>query len=140
MSLGDASHISVSVSEVIFRDFGWDFRSIRELAERYMSNKYKIRMYESGDGERATLSGTIVLPIDRSFAVHASSTEEAESTICQDVRAGKLPFDRIYQICPPSGDCEQIRSIVISREGGGQAVFLDQASGLYSEFRRLRHA
>jgi hypothetical protein len=105
-----------------------------------MSNKYKIRMYESGDGERVTISGTIVLPIDRSFAVHAGSTEEAESTICQDVRAGKLPFDRIYQICPPSGDCEEIRSIVISKEGGGQAVFLDQASGLYSEFRRLRHA
>jgi hypothetical protein len=126
--------------ELFFPDFGRDFLSIRELAERYMSNKYKVRMYESGDGDRATLSGTIVLPIDRSFAVHASSAEDAESTICQDVREGKLPFDRIYQICPPSGDGEQIRSIVISKDGGGQAVFLDQASGLYSEFRRLRHA
>jgi hypothetical protein len=105
-----------------------------------MSNKYKIRMYESGDGERVTLSGTIVLPIDRSFAVQAGSTEEAESTICRDVRDGKLPFDRIYQICPPSGDDEQIRSVVISKEGGGQRVFLEPASGLYSEFCRLRHA
>lgn len=140
MSLGDAGHISVSASDVIFLDLDRDFRSIRELAGRYMSNKYKIRMYESGDGERVTLSGTIVLPIDRSFAVHASSTEEAENTICRDVRAGKLPCDRIYQICPPVGDCEQIRSVVISGEGGGRAVFLDQASGLYSEFRRLRNA
>jgi hypothetical protein len=123
-----------------FPDFGWNFRSIRKLAEQYMSNKYKIRMFESGDGERVTISGTIVLPIDRCFAVHASSAEEAESTICRDVREGKLPFDRIYQICPPSGDCEQIRSVVISKEGGGQPVFLDQGSGLYSEFRRLRHA
>jgi hypothetical protein len=123
-----------------FPDFGRNLRSIRKLAERYMSNKYKIRMFESGDGERVTHSGTIVLPIDRSFAVHASSTEEAESAICRDVREGKLPFDRIYQICPPSGDCEQIRSVVISKEGGGQPVFLDQGSGLYSEFRRLRHA
>ena len=105
-----------------------------------MSNKYKIRMFESGDGERATLSGTIVLPIDRSFAVHASSTQEAESAICRDVRDGKLPFDRIYQICPPSGDAEEARSVVISKEGGGHLVFLDPASGLYSEFRRLRHA
>jgi hypothetical protein len=105
-----------------------------------MGNKYKIRMFESGDGERVTHSGTIVLPIDRSFAVHASSTEEAESAICGDVREGKLPFDRIYQICPPSGDCEPIRSIVVSKEGAGQMVFLDQGSGLYSEFRRLRHA
>jgi hypothetical protein len=105
-----------------------------------MSNKYKIRMFESGDGERVTIPGTILLPIDRSFAVNANSTEEAESAICRDVREGKLPFDRIYQICPPAGDCEQIRSLVISKEGGGQAVFLDWGSGLYSEFRRLRHA
>jgi hypothetical protein len=105
-----------------------------------MSNKYKIRMFESGDGERVTVPGTLVLPIDRSFALDAGSTEEAENTICQNVRDGKLPFDRIYQICPPSGDAEETRSVVISKGGGGHLVILEPASGFYSEFRRLRHA
>jgi hypothetical protein len=57
-----------------FPGFGRDFRSVRELAGLDMGNKYKIRMYEGGDGFRE------------------------------------------------------------------QSLFLDQAAGLYSEFRRLRHA
>src|SRR5689334_11580909 len=96
-------------------------------------------MYESGDADGATAPGTIVLPIDRSFTVYAYSAEEADQLVRRDVQNGKLPKGRVYQICPQLGNPELIRSTVATLEGEFHRVFLDPASGLYAEFRRLRY-
>jgi hypothetical protein len=104
-----------------------------------MSNRYKIRMYESGDGDGCVVAGTIVVPIDRSFSVFAETADEAERKIQKDVVGKKLAGGRVYQICPQVGNAELIRSVAISESCEVQRIFLDPAKGLYSEFRRIRH-
>jgi hypothetical protein len=104
-----------------------------------LNNRYKIRMYESGDGDGSVAGGTIVIPIDRSFTLHAESADEAEKKLRKDVIDGKLVRGRVYQICPTIGNMELIRSVAICGEANAKRVFLDGAKGLYSEFRRIRY-
>lgn len=104
-----------------------------------MSQRYKIRAFESGDQDGAVAEGTIVLPIDRSFSIYARTAEEAERTVQEEVAEGKLPGGRVYQICPPFGNPESLRAFSVCSEGKCQRAFLDPASGIYSEFRRIRY-
>ncbi len=104
-----------------------------------MSHRYKIRTFESGDQDGGVAEGVIVVPIDRSFAVYSRSADDAEKQLKEDLAAGKLPAGRVYQICPPFGNPESIRAFAVSSEGKCQRAFLDPASGIYSEFRRIRY-
>lgn len=104
-----------------------------------MGQRYKIRTFESGDQDGAVVEGTIVLPIDRSFTVDSRNVEEAEGKVREEVAEGKLPVGRVYQICPPFGNPESIRAFAVCSEGKCRRAFLDPASGIYSEFRRIRY-
>jgi hypothetical protein len=104
-----------------------------------MSHRYKIRAFESGDQDGGVEAGTIVLPVDRSFSLFARSADEAERKIQEDLAAAKLPKGRVYQICPPFGNAESIRTFSIGAEGECRRTFLDPASGIYSEFQRIRY-
>jgi hypothetical protein len=104
-----------------------------------MSNKYKIRMYESGNQDGGTTQGTVMLPVDRCFNVLAVSGEEAENIVRRDVQKGKLPLGRVYQVCPASGSSEPILALAAALDGNLERVSLDPASGLYAEFRRIRY-
>ena len=105
-----------------------------------MSERYRIRVYESADGDHAVSAGTVVAPIERSFTVYAYSAEEAEASVRADVGRGKLASGKVYQVCPWLGNPELIRSIAASQEGSFERVFLDPAFGLYGGFRRIRLA
>ena len=96
-------------------------------------------MYESGDGDGSLAAGTIVLPISRSFSLHAVSVDEIEQTLRKDVLDGKLPGGRIYEICPGTGNLDEIRLLAICSESKTRKVNLEAAKGLYSEFRRIRY-
>ena len=103
-----------------------------------MGNRYKIRTYQSGDQDGATVAGTIVLPIDRSFTIYAGTAQEAEQKLQKDVKHGKLSNGLVYQICPTFGNPELIRSVAAAIDGSFSRVFLDPAAGMYGEFRRIR--
>jgi len=105
-----------------------------------MSNRYKVRMYESGDGDGSLAPGTIVVPIDRCFSLTAETCEGVELKIRKDVIDKKLPTDRVYQINPMIGNPEALRAIAVDGNANLTGVFLDAAKGLYSEFRRIRYA
>jgi hypothetical protein len=96
-------------------------------------------MYESCNGDGSIHAGTMMRPIERSFSLYADSGDEVESKIRKDVLAQELAGGRVYQICPQFGSAELIRSVSVSPDATLQRVFLDPASGLYSEFRRIRH-
>lgn len=104
-----------------------------------MSHRYKIRAFESGDQDGMVEAGTIVLPIDRSFSLFARSAEEAERNVKEDVAADKLPRGRVYQVCPPFANSESIRAFSVCLNGTCRRTYLDPASGIYSEFRRIRY-
>lgn len=104
-----------------------------------MSHRYKIRAFESGDQDGAVDAGTIVLPIDRSFSLFARTAEEAERKVKEEVIADKLAKGRIYQVCPPFGNSESIRAFSVCLTGNFRRAYLDPASGIYSEFRRIRY-
>lgn len=104
-----------------------------------MVSRYKIRMYESADGDGSMAAGRIVIPIDRSFSVYGETADEIERQIGKEVVDGKLSTRRVYQICPQLGNAELMRSIAIDEDSNAQPVFLDAATGLYSEFRRIRY-
>jgi len=110
------------------------------MAELSRSQRYRIRVYESGDQDGATQEGTLVIPIEKSFTIHAYSGDEAEALVRRDVLQGKLPRGKVYQLCPWLGNAEFIRSIAASLDGSFARVFLDPASGLYAELRRIRFA
>lgn len=103
-----------------------------------MSQRYRIRIYESADGDYLIGPGTVVAPIERSFTVYAYSAEEAEASVRNDVSKGKLSPGKVYQVCPWLGNPELTRSIAASHDGSFQHVFLDPAFGMYGEFRRVR--
>jgi hypothetical protein len=105
-----------------------------------MSQRYKVRAFESGDQDGVVEAGTVVLPVERSFSVYARGVDEAEHKVKQDVLAGKLAVGRVYQVCPPFGNSESIRSFSVCSEGKCRRTFLDPAAGLYSEFRRIRYS
>jgi hypothetical protein len=110
----------------------------KEEFERTGMKRYKIRMFESREGDGSVGAGTVVLPLDIYFSLSADTADEVERKICTGVAEGKLSAGRIYQICPGIGNAELIRSIAIGPDAKLIRVFLDPAKGLYSEFRRIR--
>jgi hypothetical protein len=114
-------------------------RADKKSSRTIMRNEYKIRMFESADGERVTTSGTIVRAIDRSFFVQANEAAEVEEQIRQEVVKGALPAGRVYEIhVPAASGAESASCVVIHGNGKMERVFLDAASGIYFGFRRLR--
>jgi hypothetical protein len=103
-----------------------------------MNRRYKIRMYESGDGDGGIAAGIIVLPVDRVFSLDAASTVDAEQRIRKDVIDGKLSEGRVYQISPAIADSEPVRTVAFY-DATVQRVILEPAKGLYSGLRRLRY-
>jgi hypothetical protein len=104
-----------------------------------MTHRYKIRAFETGDPESKVEAGTVVLPSDRLFSLFARSVDEAERKIQDDLAADKLPKGRVYQVCPPFGNSESIRAFTVTREGDCRRVYLDPASGIDPECRRIRY-
>jgi hypothetical protein len=104
-----------------------------------MSHRYKVRVFESGDQDGSVGAGTIVLPLDRNFSLFARSAQEAEAKVQSEVATQALAAGCIYQVCPPFGNPESIRSFAVDSAGNVQRVYLDPASGIFSEFRRLRY-
>lgn len=105
-----------------------------------MNHRYKIRTFESRDGLRSLAAGTVILPMDPSFSLFATSIEGAEKNLCDEVRSGKLPPGRVYQICPLIGNPEAIRSIAIDEKANARRVVLDATVGMYSVLRSLRYS
>ncbi len=105
-----------------------------------MKRRYKIRAHESGDRDGRTDAGTIVLHIGGSAAIDAATIGEVEEEIRKQVNANKLGRGCFYQICPPPGSPEPLRTLAVPVDGPIEPCFLDQARGLYSEFRRVRFA
>lgn len=105
-----------------------------------MSQRYKIRAFESGDQDRTVAEGTVVVPIERSFAIYSRSAEDAEDELRDELAKGRLAVGRVYQICPPFGNPEAVRTVSVCEKGKCQRVFLDPASGSYSEFKRIRYS
>jgi hypothetical protein len=103
-----------------------------------MKRRYKIRTHESGDRDGRTDAGTIVRHIGGSAAIEATTIDEADAAIRKQVAADKLPRGCFYQICPPPGSSELLRTLAIAVDGSVELCFLDNAGGLYSEFRRVR--
>jgi hypothetical protein len=94
-----------------------------------MNRRYKIRMYESGDGDGGIAAGIIVLTVDRIFSLDAASTVDAEHRIRQDVMDGKLSGGRVYEISPAIADSESIRTIAFypTRPSSGSFLSLQKA-------------
>lgn len=109
-----------------------------EYVHRMSSETYRVRVYRTEKGD--TAAGSIVLLSEQSFTVYTYSAQQAETVICNDVLAGKLASDKVYQICPALTSPELIRSIIVSSDGSFERVFLDPAFGLYGESRRIRIA
>jgi hypothetical protein len=100
--------------------------------------RYVIRVYSDREKENSTLPGTVVTPTDLQLSFYTDSADDAEKRIHRDTRNGMLPKGRVYQICPPVGSFEPIRSCAIAPDGSTQRVFLDPVDGLYGETRRIR--
>ena len=115
--------------------------TISEAEETYepMTYRYKIRTFEGGDQDGGVEAGTTVLPLDRSFSIFARSAEEAECRVKEEVAADRLQKGRVYQVCPPFGNAESIRAFSVNLAGNCRRTYLDPASGVYSELRRIRY-
>lgn len=103
-----------------------------------MKRRYKVRLHESGDHDGEVTSGTIVQHIGGSTTIEARSIEEAERSVREQVGRGMLGRGCVYQICPPPGGVEDLRSLAVALDGQFQDCQLETAHGLYSEFRRIR--
>jgi len=104
-----------------------------------MSQRYKISAFESGDHDGSIAAGTVVLPVERSFSIYSRGVDEAEQKVQREIAEGNLARGRVYQVSPPFGNSESIRAFSVCSEGKCRRAFLDPASGLYSEFRRIRY-
>jgi hypothetical protein len=104
-----------------------------------MSNGYKVRVYESCRGDGAICSGTVVERVDPSFTISSESADQAMNWIHRNVLRSRLSSSRIYQICPMICNPEPIRSVAAGLDGSFIRIFLDPASGLCGELRRVRH-
>ena len=97
-----------------------------------------VRMYEAQDKSGTTDPGTVVELVNRAISIYASSSDEALVALHRDVASKKLPSGKVYQLCPSVGNAELIRSLAFALDGSCERVFLDPASGLYGELRRIR--
>jgi hypothetical protein len=104
-----------------------------------MSHRYKIRSFESGDHNGKVDAGTVVLPLEKTFSIFARTVDEAERQLRDNLAEEKLERGCVYQVCPPFGNPESIRAFAVSLAGECQRVYLDPASGIYSESRRIRY-
>ena len=103
-----------------------------------MSNGYKVRVYESCRGDGTICSGTVVQRVDPSFTISAESADKAMNWIHTNVLRSRLSSSRIYQICPMISNPEPIRFVAAGLDGSFIRVFLDPASELTGELRRVR--
>ncbi|MDQ2713103.1 MAG: hypothetical protein M3Y24_12910 [Acidobacteriota bacterium] len=103
-----------------------------------MRRRYKLRLHESGNRDGVIDAGTIVMHIGGSTAVEAKSIDEVEAGIRKQVAADHLSRGCVYQICPPAGGQETLRSLAVAVDGSFRTCILDPAHGIYSEFRRIR--
>jgi hypothetical protein len=104
-----------------------------------MNGRYQVRIYESTEKDDAVAAGTVLAPVSLSFTLYADSLEKAEILLHKDLDKGKRSRGRVYQICSVLGH-GFTRSIAAGLDGSFQHVFLDPASGPYSEMRRIRLA
>lgn len=102
-----------------------------------MSGRYQVRIYESIEKDGALAVGTVLAPVSLSFTLYADSLEKAEILLHKDLDKGKRSRGRVYQLCSVLGH-GFTRSIAAGLDGSFQHVFLDPASGPYSEMRRIR--
>jgi len=102
------------------------------------NHRYKIRTFEARDGSRRLSAGTIVMPKDGAFALHAASVEQVEQILCEYVQSGKLLSGHIYQICPLIGNPEAIRFVSICDQGRARRIALDATMGMHSVLRSIR--
>jgi hypothetical protein len=102
-----------------------------------MSGRYQVRIFASIENDAATVVGTILVPTSLTFTLYADSAEEAEILLHKHVDKGKRPRGRVYQICAVLGQ-EFTRSVAAGLDGSFHHVFLDPASGPFSEMRRIR--
>jgi hypothetical protein len=100
--------------------------------------RYIVRLFTDVDETNSTAPGTLVRPQELQISFYTESADEAEKRLHREAREGKLPRGRIYQICPPFGNFEPIRTCAVSLNGSTQRVFLDPVDGLYGETRRIR--
>jgi hypothetical protein len=100
--------------------------------------RYMIRVFSDQSQNNATVPGTVVEPTNIQLSFYEDSADEAEKKLNSEVRKGKLPKGRVYQICPSMGSFEPIRTCAIALDGSAQRVFLDPVDGLYGEARRIR--
>ncbi len=103
-----------------------------------MRRRYKLRIHESGNRDGVIEAGTMVMHIGGSAAVEAKSIDEVEAGIRKQVAADTLSRGCVYQICPPGDSQESLRSLAVAVDGSFRNCVLDPASGIYSEFRRIR--
>jgi len=100
--------------------------------------RYIVRVFTDVDQTNCTAAGTFVRPQELQLSFYTESADEAEKRLYREARESKLPKGRVYQICPPMGSFEPIRTCTISLDGSAQRVFLDPVDGLYGETRRIR--
>ncbi len=103
-----------------------------------MNRRYKLRIHESGNRDGAIDAGTIVMHIGGGPAVEAKSIDEVEASIRKQVTADTFSRGCVYQICPPAGSGESLRSLAVAVDGSFRACILEPGNGIYSEFRRIR--
>jgi hypothetical protein len=104
-----------------------------------MRNRYKIRPFESCDFDGTVEAGTVVMPVERCFSIQAGSVAEAESKVRLQIETGQIKACRVYEITPPFGNSESIRAFSVNHELQFLRAYLDPATGVYSEFRRIRY-
>ncbi len=102
------------------------------------NHRYKIRTFEARDGGRRLAAGTIVVPKDGAFSLHAASLDQAQQIIWESVQTGQLKSGHVYQICPLIGNPEAIRFVAICDRNLARRVALDATMGMYSIFRSIR--
>jgi hypothetical protein len=102
-----------------------------------MTFQYKIRTFESGDYDGATCTGTIVLPISRSFYINAKSVEDAEMLLRNDVLGRRRSAGLVYRISPPTSSLEPVLALAAALDGSFSRVILAPGAGLCSEFCRI---
>jgi hypothetical protein len=102
-----------------------------------LSGRYQVRIFESFENDGATVAGTILTPTPLTFILYADSAEEAEILLHKQIAKGKRSPGKVYQICSFLSQ-ELTRSVAVALDGSFHHVFLDPASGPFSEMRRLR--
>jgi hypothetical protein len=100
--------------------------------------RYVLRVFADREERNCTEAGTTVQPLELQVSYFSESADEAEKKLNREVKDGKLPAGRVYQICPPLESFEPIRTCAVGLDGSSRRVFLDPVEGLYGSARRIR--